>query len=91
VEAEHRLEESAAWSKSRNTGDFALMVNPGSDYTDEPDIQLSRYVSGSPANSGRISDPKVDELFKKQAVEIDPEKRVEMVKEIQKIIIDKAY
>ncbi len=91
VDAEHLLQESATWSKTRNTGDFALMVNPGSDYTDEPDIQLSRYISGSPSNSGRISDPRVDELFKKQAVETDPKKRIEMVKEIQKIIINNAY
>ncbi len=91
VEVEHRLEESASWSKSRVTGDYELMVNPGSDYTDEPNMQLARYITGGPMNYGRISDPKIDELYDKQAREGDPAKRKAMVLEVQKIVAENAY
>ncbi|MDH3601110.1 MAG: ABC transporter substrate-binding protein [Candidatus Tectomicrobia bacterium] len=92
VEAEHKLEESATWSKTRKTGNFAAMIDPyGSSAAGDPDEVLVKFQGGASANWGKFSDPKVDELFEMQKVERDEQKRIEQVKELQKQVINNAY
>jgi peptide/nickel transport system substrate-binding protein len=92
VEAEHKVEESATWSKSRLTRDFELLVDPfGFTADGDPDEVMSKFISDSPENWGRYKDPVVDELFNKQKVERDEQKRAQLVKDMQKRIIDKTW
>jgi peptide/nickel transport system substrate-binding protein len=91
IEATHRVEESATWSKARRARDFEVFVNPnGSSTGGEPDEVLSRYTTDSPQNYGRFSDAEVDKLFKAQTVELDPEKRLQLVKDLQRRVITEA-
>ena len=81
IDAEHRLEESASWSKSRQSRDFEVMLSPNGTNTDgDPDEVLGRFITGSPQNYGRFSDPVIDKLFQQQAVELDEQKRIELAK-----------
>jgi peptide/nickel transport system substrate-binding protein len=92
VDAEHKLEESATWSQSRVTRDFELLLDPyGSATVGDPDEMMDKFVTGSSENWGRISDPTVDALYKQQAKEMNEQKRVELVKEMQKILLQKAW
>jgi peptide/nickel transport system substrate-binding protein len=92
VEAEHKVEESATYSQSRLNRDFELLVNPfGFAAAADPDEVMSRFISDSPTNFGRYKDPVVDELFNKQKVELDEQKRAQLVKDMQKRIIDKTW
>jgi peptide/nickel transport system substrate-binding protein len=92
VEAEHKLEESATWSKSRVTRDFELLLDPyGSATVGDPNEMMDKFVTGSSENWGRISDPTVDALYAQQAKEMNEQKRIQLVKEIQKIILQKAW
>jgi peptide/nickel transport system substrate-binding protein len=92
VEAEHKLEESASWSKNRRIGNFAILADPfGSAGTGDPDQIMNKFTTGASANYGNFSDPEVDRLYEAQKVELDPQKRIELVKEMQKIIIGKGY
>jgi peptide/nickel transport system substrate-binding protein len=92
VEAEHKLEESATWSKSRLTRDFELMVDPyGSSAAGDPDEILVKFTSDGSPNWGRFSDPKADELFKQQKVELDEQKRVQLVKDLQRAVLEQAW
>ena len=92
VEAEHKLEESASWSKSRRTANFPIMADPyGSVGLGDPDAMLTKFLTGASANYGRISDPEIDALFEKQKVELNEEKRIELVKEVQRILLKKAW
>jgi peptide/nickel transport system substrate-binding protein len=92
VEAEHKLEESATWSKSRLTRDFELLVDPfGFAAAADPDEVMSKFTSNSPENWGRFKDQVVDELFEKQKVERDEQKRAQLVKDMQKRIIEKTW
>ncbi len=92
VEVEHKLEESASWSKNRRIGNFAVMADPyGSAGTGDPDQIMNKFTTGASANYGKFSDPEVDRLYKAQQVELDPQKRIELVKQMQKIIIGKGY
>ncbi len=74
VEAKHKLEESASWSKSRRTRDFAVMIDPyGSAAAGDPDEVLVKFLTGASPNWGRFSDPEVDALYDQQKVERDPQ------------------
>jgi peptide/nickel transport system substrate-binding protein len=92
VEAEHKLEESATWSKTRLTRDFELLVNPfGFAAAADPDEVMDRFTSTATENWGRFKDPVVDDLFEKQKVELDEQKRIKLVKDMQKRIIEKNW
>ena len=92
VEAEHKLEESATWSQSRRTRDFELLVDPfGTATVGDPDELLTKFVSKASNNWGRFSDPAVDQLFEQQKVERDEHKRAQLVRELQKEVIKKAW
>ena len=92
VEAEHKLEESASWTKSRRNRDFEVMVDPiGTNGVADPDEMLEKFTTGSSLNYGRFSDPVVDKLFEQQKVELDEQKRIHLAKELQKVVINKAW
>jgi peptide/nickel transport system substrate-binding protein len=92
VEAEHRPLETAAWfSDGRDTGSFEVIVNGVFNYADDPDLFLERYTTGDTNNWGRFSDPRIDDLFSRQARALDPAERKKMVNEIEKIVLENAY
>jgi peptide/nickel transport system substrate-binding protein len=92
IEAEHRLEESASWTKSRNSRDFEVLLEPiGTVGVADPDEMLVRFVTGSSLNYGRFSDPVIDKLFEQQKIELDEQKRIQLAKELQKEVIKKAW
>ena len=77
VEAEHKVEESATWSKSRVARDFEVLIDPyGSATVGDPDEMLDKFVTGASENWGRFSDPVVDKLYEQQAREMDAQKRI---------------
>jgi peptide/nickel transport system substrate-binding protein len=92
VEAENHPLETAAWfNDGQNTGNFDAIVAPGVEYMDDPDQFLGRYVPGSTQNWGRFSDPRIDDLFARQARVLDPHERKKLVTEIEKIVLENAY
>jgi peptide/nickel transport system substrate-binding protein len=92
VEAEHKLEETATWSESRVSRNFELLIDPyGSATVGDPDEMLDKFTTGGQENWGRFSDPVVDELFKKQAQEMNEQKRIQLVKEIDTRILEKVW
>ena len=92
VEAEHKVEETATWSQSRLNRDFELLLDPyGSTTVGDPDEMLDKFATGQPENWGRMSDPVVDDLFARQAREMDEAKRIQLVKEMTRRILAKAW
>jgi peptide/nickel transport system substrate-binding protein len=92
VQAEHKVEESATWTDNRRNRAFELMVDPyGSTAAGDPDEMLVKFITGSSENYGRFSDPEVDALYDRQKVELDPQKRIELVKEIQRKVIGRSW
>jgi peptide/nickel transport system substrate-binding protein len=92
VEAEHKVEESATWSKTRLTRDFELLLDPyGSTMIGDPDELMVKFISGGSTNFGRFSEPAADALFEQQKTEVDAQKRVQLVKEMQKRVLEKAW
>jgi peptide/nickel transport system substrate-binding protein len=92
VEVENRPLETAAWfSDGQNTGNFELIVAPTVEFADDPDQFLGRYATGSTQNWGRFSDPRVDDLFSRQARTLDPAERKKLCNEIEKLVLENAY
>ena len=44
---------------------------------------LDKFVTGAQENWGRFSDPMIDALFAQQSREMDEQKRIQLVKEIE--------
>src|SRR5262249_24846032 len=92
VETEHKVEESATWSKRRVARDFELLLDPcGSATVGDPDEMLDKFVTGASENWGRLSDPVVDKLFEQQSQEMDEQKRIELVKQIDRRVLEKVW
>jgi peptide/nickel transport system substrate-binding protein len=92
IEAEHRPLETATWfADGRDKGNFEVIVSGVFGFNDDPDFFLQRYTSGDPNNWGRFSDPRIDDLYARQARTLDPAERKRLVGEIQKIVLDNAY
>ena len=92
IEVTHRPLETAAWfSDGQDTGNFELIVSPTVEFMDDPDQFLGRYATGSTQNWGRFSEPRIDDLFSRQARSLDPVERHRLVNELQKIVLENAY
>ena len=93
IEAEHRLEESATWSKSRANRDFELLLDPiGFAAVADPDETPGQVCHRRFQKTGAaFSDPVVDKLFEQQKVELDEQKRIQLVRDMQKEIMKKAW
>ena len=92
VEAEHKLEETATWTASRVNRNFALVTDPyGSATVGDPNEVLDKFVTGSPENYGRFSDPVVDKLFDQQSRETDEAKRIPLVRQMSTRLLEKAW
>jgi peptide/nickel transport system substrate-binding protein len=92
VEAEHKVEESATWTQSRVNRDFELLIDPyGSATVGDPDEMLDKFITGAQENWGRFSDPVLDALFAQQAREMNEQKRIQLVREMDRRILEKAW
>jgi peptide/nickel transport system substrate-binding protein len=92
VEAEHRPLETAAWfEEGQKTGNFELMVFPPVEFMDDPDLWLSIYTTGDTRNWGRMSDPRVDDLFARQTRTLNVAERKKLVIEIEKVVLENSY
>ena len=51
IEAEHQLEESATWTKSRRARDFEVLLDPmGTSAVADPDELLVKFTTGASTN-----------------------------------------
>jgi ABC-type transport system substrate-binding protein len=55
------------------------------------DEVLIKFITDASSNWGRFSDPEVDKLFELQKVERDEQKRIQLVKDLQRKVIQKAW
>ena len=92
IEAENRPLETAAWfADGQDTGNFELIIAPTVEFMDDPDQFLGRYVTGSTQNWGRFSDPRIDDLFSRQARSLDSGERKKAIMDLQKIVLENVY
>lgn len=93
LQVEHKVQETAAFSKDRRSGNFEATIDWACDFMDEPDLQLFKYVSRSmsPINYSNYEDPVLDQLYEKQSKTADPKERRKIIREFEKRALSAAY
>ena len=93
VETEHVQVETKLWFDGMANGNFDVAVQNISDFADDPNAQfntlLSKHVS-SIAYS-RHTDTKIDQLYEKQSLIIDPVERLKVVHDLERYTLGQAY
>ncbi len=87
-----KIMEYGPYQVDLKAGRFDIAVNSRSAYMDDPDDQLTHYVSSSPVNYARYKDPVCDDLYLKQSRAVDPAERRKLCKQLELRVIDEmAY
>ena len=77
--------ERTTWLEKLTAGQFDIAGDSGSYTTDDPDsIFESSFLKDSPRNYSRLDSKDWDHLFTQQSSELDPQKRLDLVKQMQK-------
>jgi peptide/nickel transport system substrate-binding protein len=93
VEVEHTQLETKLFFDAMKNSNFDVLVEFISDYADDPTVQFDKLLTkkkSSQAAAGH-EDTKLDDLFDKQAREIDPAKRKALVSEFERHALTQAY
>lgn len=78
------VQQSAVAYQRLNKGEFDLVVFGLTTALDDPDAVYSQYhLQDAPGNYTKLSSPQLEELFKKQTVELDPAKRKDLVRQME--------
>jgi peptide/nickel transport system substrate-binding protein len=89
VQATHRVLETSPYFTALRSGDFEASVDFSCDFVDEPDLQLTKYISSdrSPLNYCRYADRTLDELFERQSREQNVDRRKQLVWEFERRLL----
>ena len=93
VTVEHQQLDTAQWLAVRRSGNFEVVVDSQAEWNDDPSVQINRYLSfdKTDANVSRYIDRKVDDLYDRQKLALDPKEREKLVVELQRHLIEQAY
>jgi len=93
VTVTQELPENARFFSQRDAGNYDIVSDGQADFADEPSFQFANALSHdiSPQNASRIIDRKIDELYERQARELDPAKRKPLVNELETYLTTQAY
>ncbi|MBI3998568.1 MAG: ABC transporter substrate-binding protein [Armatimonadetes bacterium] len=90
----HVVQETGPYLADLRGGNYEAGIDFSCDFMDEPDVQLHKFISAdrSPANYGGYTDRVLDRLFTEQSRTRDPEKRLQLIRQFEKRVLDeKAY
>ncbi len=85
LDLELRGMEVAGYVRQMEEGDFQMGLEGYGPMVNDPDDRFEAMYGMSSRNWGGWTDPRVEELFAQQQQELDPEKRRELVYEMQRI------
>ena len=91
IETEIEIVDTAQWYPKINRKDYEIGAVPIEAGVDDPDQMFYETVySGALRNYSGLSDPEIDSLIDKQSMEPNPDKRKQIVWEIERKLADKA-
>jgi peptide/nickel transport system substrate-binding protein len=94
LNVKHVVRETGPYFADQRAGNFDATVDFTADFTDEPDIQLVKFLSAdrNPINNAGYIDRVLDQLYTQQSRTRDPQKRMQIVRQFEKRALDeKAY
>ena len=85
VEGELDLVDTALWFPRLARRDYAVALGLGASAVDDPDQQFyQNYACGSELNVTGYCNREIEKMFERQSIEADPQKRKELVQEIDR-------
>jgi peptide/nickel transport system substrate-binding protein len=96
VTATHDPKETSSYDADKLNKNFDVALDFNCDYFDEPDLQLAKFYSASGLGKGfnfsHYDDPKLDQMIDAQSRETDPQKRKQLVWDIERYAMgERAY
>jgi len=85
IDGELEIVETALWYPKMYRKDFKIGLNLTGGGVDDPDQQLyENYACGSPRNYTGYCNPELENLFDRQSIETETDKRKQLVWEIER-------
>lgn len=81
------LLDTASWRERTEKGDFQAFTVLSAVTIDEPDLYYGRLVCDSPSNLGKYCNPEFDKLFTQQSQIFDIQKRTEIIRKMEGILL----
>lgn len=93
VTVESRTVDSLSTAAVKRSGDYDLLFDSLPEYLDDPTVRLGWFLAHekNPINTARMNDPQFEAMYDKQKREMDSGKRVALVQQMEKHILDNAY
>ena len=93
VKVDHQQVELAAWYAAQNSGNFEVLVDSFTQFSDDPTNVLVKYVSYDKAEVAvaRATDRELDRLFDEQNRTVDPAARKALVRQFEARAMEQAY
>ena len=88
IEAELNLQENATYLADYFAGKFDLSVTGTSAYIDPNDVLYNNFKTGADSNGIQYSNAEVDSLLDQGLAETDQEKRADIYRQIQQILLE---
>ncbi|MCX6024515.1 MAG: ABC transporter substrate-binding protein, partial [Chloroflexi bacterium] len=93
IDAELKTKLYTAYAFSTFLGDYDGMAGPQAThaYFEPNDFTYYYFFPGMAGNVSHVDDPEMNKINIAQMKELDPKKRVQMIKEVQRINAEKSY
>ena len=82
------LVDTAANSDRQKKSDFEANTAPAAVHMDDPDLYYARFTCDAPSNYGKYCNPEFDKLFEEQSRIFDAEKRAEITRKMERILLE---
>jgi peptide/nickel transport system substrate-binding protein len=82
------LLDTAAVLDRQKKSDFEVYTAPAAVHMDDPDLYYARFTCDAVSNYGKFCNPEFDKLFADQSRTFDDEKRAEITRKMERILLE---
>src|SRR5262245_40873093 len=92
ITVELKPEEYGKYSSTTMVGKYEKMaMGPSTPFTEVDDFLFGRFAPELPTNLSHVADAELTRMLIAQRREMDPKKRKQIIDDIQRYLVDKAY
>ncbi len=93
VTVEQDALDVAGFFGTQKAGNYDVSIDAIAEYSDDPTLRFAKLLpfSENPNNLARIDDLEFEALYREQAVMLDRDKRAEIARDIEDLLLDRAY
>jgi peptide/nickel transport system substrate-binding protein len=73
--------------KVQQSGDFQLFMTQIASYLGDPDEVMGTFITGSPANFAKYSNPEADKLWTQQSMTTEYAKRKQVTQQLERVLL----